>query len=77
MFIQLAAYNLLIREELGIQIDYVAILVLNKNKVDYKFYKMSVEHLQIYYEPVFILLYEVYIKWKDNLKYDWGMDLHG
>lgn len=75
MFIQLAAYNLLLRDELDIKVDFVAILVLNKNKVDFKFYRMDVNHLRKFYEPVFILMYELYIKWQENLKCDWGMDL--
>lgn len=75
MYIQLAAYNLLLRDVKNMKIDYVAILVLNKNKVDYKFYKMKVSHLEKYYEKVFLLLYELYILWKDNLKCDWGVEL--
>jgi ATP-dependent exoDNAse (exonuclease V) beta subunit (contains helicase and exonuclease domains) len=75
MFLQLAAYNLLLRDEKELKIDYVAILVLNKNKVDYKFYRMDVKHLEKYYENVFLLMYELYIRWQENLKYDWKVDL--
>lgn len=75
MFLQLAAYNKLLREEMDYKVDYVAILILNKKKVEYKFIKMKVSYLEKYYEPVFILMYEVYIKWKENLKVDWNQEL--
>lgn len=75
MFLQLAAYNKLLREENNMKIDKVAILILNKNKVEYKFYQMDVEYLEKFYEPIFIKLYELYIAWDENLKVDWNTKL--
>lgn len=75
MFLQLAAYNKLLREEKNIKIDKVAILILNKNKIEYKFYKMNVEYLEKFYEPVFIKLYELYTSWNENLKIDWNTSI--
>lgn len=72
MFLQLAAYNMLLREEKGMKIDKVAILLLNKKKIEYNFYKMNVEHLEKFYEPVFMSLLDVYELWGSNLKYDWN-----
>lgn len=75
MYLQLAAYNKLLREEENINIDKVAILILNKKKMEYKFYKMDVSHLEKFYEPVFDSLLRVYELWSDNLKYDWNSEI--
>lgn len=75
MFLQLAAYNYLLRTEKDMVIDRVAILLLNKNKVEYKFYEMDVKYLEKFYEPVFLTMYEFYNKWNDNLKSDWNTEL--
>ena len=75
MFLQLAAYNKLLREEKDMKIDMVGILLLNKKKVEWNFYKMDVKHLEKFYEPVFDKLLDVYELWSANLKYDWNKDI--
>lgn len=75
MFIQLAAYNKLLREEKQMKIDKVAILVLNKKKIEYNFYQMKVPYLEKYYEPIFDLLLKLYYLWNENLKQDWNSSI--
>lgn len=76
MFIQLAAYNKLLREEKDMKIDKVAILLLNKKKVEYTFVQMDVKNLEKYYEPIFDLLLKLYYLWRENLLNDWKQDLN-
>lgn len=75
MFIQLAAYNKLLREEKGLKIDKVAILLLEKKKINFKFVQMDIENLEKYYEPIFYLLLKLYYLWKENLEKDWNKKL--
>lgn len=75
-FIQLAAYNKLLREEEDIKIDKVAILVLDKKKINFQFYQMEVDYLEKYYEPIFDLLVQLYYLWRENLINDWNTDLN-
>lgn len=70
-FLQLAGYNYLCKENGYRRIDKVAILVLNKDNIGYKFKIMDTDYLEEFYEPVFLLLLEVYKKWKDVLYWDW------
>lgn len=74
MYLQLAAYYMLLLEtkpHIAKMITKVAVLTLPKNSNNYKYILMDIEHLKEYYVPAYKKLYDFYIMWSDNLKFDW------
>lgn len=69
MFLQLAGYVYLCRLNGINNIDYVAILRLDKKKDKFEFKRMSVEHLKNY-ELVFMALLNVFELWESQLDED-------
>lgn len=71
-FLQLAGYNYLYKKTKNKTLDKVAILVLDKKKINYEFVIMEIWYLEKYYEPIFLLLIHVYYKWSQVLRTDWN-----
>lgn len=74
-FIQLAGYNYLYRTVLKKPLNKVGVLLLDKKKAQYNFKYTDISYLEEKYEPIFLLLLDLYYDWKEVLENDWNEKL--